>query len=132
MARPPSRYPTELELQVLKILWRDGESSVMSVRDALAEDEDRDIARTSVVTTLNIMADKRLVHRRQRGRAYLFSAALTQEEVSRGMLGDLLDRVFDGSAEALLLNLLDSEHVNDEQHHALRRLINRKRRGGQK
>ena len=130
MARPPSRYPTELELQVLQILWQVGESSVMSVRDTLAEDCDRDIARTSVVTTLNVMADKGLVHRRQEGRAYLFSHAVTQEEVSQGMLGDLLDRVFDGSAEALLLNLLDSDHVDDEEHRALRRLINRKRRGG--
>ena len=132
MARPPSRYPTELELQVLQILWHAGESSVMSVRDALAEERDRDIARTSVVTTLNVMADKGLVHRRQQGRAYLFSHAVTQDEVSQGMLGDLLDRVFDGSAEALMLNLLDSEHVNDEEHRALRRLINRKRRGGKK
>lgn len=130
MARPSSRYPTELELQVLKILWRDGESSVMRVRDALADDEGRDIARTSVVTTLNIMTDKQLVARRQEGRAYLFQAAVTQEGISQGMLGDLLDRVFDGSAESLLLNLLDSEHVDEAEHQALRRLINRKRRGG--
>lgn len=131
MARPPSRYPTELELQVLQILWQQGESSVMSVRDALAEERDRNIARTSVVTTLNVMADKGLVRRRQQGRAYLFSHAVTQDEVSKGMLGDLLDRVFDGSAEALLLNLLDSEHVDDEEHRALRRVINRERREGE-
>ena len=129
MARPASRFPTELELQVLQLLWQLGESSVMSVRDALAEQCDRDIARTSVVTTLNVMTDKGLVHRRQEGRAYLFSYAVTQEETSQGMLGDLIDRVFDGSAEALLLNLLDSEHVDDDEHRALRRLINRKRKG---
>lgn len=129
MARPASRFPTELELQVLQLLWQLGESSVMSVRDALAEQCDRDIARTSVVTTLNVMTDKGLVHRRQEGRAYLFSHAVTQEETSQGMLGDLIDRVFDGSAEALLLNLLDSEHVDDDEHRALRRLINRKRKG---
>jgi len=129
MARPASRFPTELELQVLQLLWQLGESSVMSVRDALAEQCDRDIARTSVVTTLNVMTDKGLVHRRQEGRAYLFSHAVTQEETSQGMLGDLIDRVFEGSAEALLLNLLDSEHVDDDEHRALRRLINRKRKG---
>ena len=129
MARPASRFPTELELQVLQLLWQLGESSVMSVRDALAEQCDRDIARTSVVTTLNVMTDKGLVHRRQEGRAYLFSHAVTQEETSQGMLGDLIDRVFDGSAEALLLNLLDSEHVDDDEHRSLRRLINRKRKG---
>lgn len=132
MARPPSRYPTELELQVLQILWQVGESSAMIVRDALAENRDRDIARTSVVTTLNVMADKGLLRRRQQGRAYLYSPMVTQDEVSQGMLGDLLDRVFDGSAEALLLNLLDSEHVDDEEHRALRRVINRKRREGGK
>ena len=54
MARPASRFPTEFELQVLQLLWQLGESSVMSVRDALAEQCDRDIARTSVVTTLNV------------------------------------------------------------------------------
>ena len=130
MARPPSRYPTELELQVLQILWQVGESSVMTLRDALAKERGRDIARTSVVTTLNVMTDKGLVDRRQQGRACLFSHAVTQADVSQGMLGDLLNRVFNGSAEALVLNLLESEHVDDEEHRALRRLINRKRNGG--
>ena len=132
MARPASRYPTELELQVLKILWRDGECPAMDVRDSLAEERGRDIARTSVITTLNVMVDKGLVNRRQKGRAHLFSPAVSQDEVSQGMLGDLLDRVFDGSAEALLLNLLESEHVDEDEHRALRRLINRKRREGEK
>lgn len=129
MARPASKYPTELELQILKILWRDGESSVQHVRSALADEAARDIARTSVVTTLNIMTDKELVERTQRGKAYYFTALITQADVSRGMLSDILDRVFDGSAEALVLNLLESEHVDDDEHRALRRLINRKRRG---
>lgn len=129
MARPASRYPTELELQILKILWRDGEASVQHVRSALADEVARDIARTSVVTTLNIMTDKELVLRVQRGKAYYFTAAITQGDVSQGMLSDLVDRLFDGSAEALVLNLLETEHVDDDEHRALRRLINRKRRG---
>lgn len=132
MPRPGSRHPTELELQILKILWREGECSVQQAREALASDEGRELARTSVVTTLNIMTDKQLVHRRQHGKAYFFKPAATQDDVSRNMLGDLLDRVFDGSAEALVLNLLQSEHVDDEEHLALRRLINRKRQSGEK
>jgi predicted transcriptional regulator len=74
------------------------------------------------------MTDKRLVRRRQKGRAYLFTAAANQKDVSQGMLGDLLDRVFDGSAEALLLNLLESEQVSDEDHRELRRIINRRQK----
>lgn len=130
MARPVSRHPTELELQILKILWRLGQSSAQSVRAALADDEDRELARTTVVTTLNIMNDKGLVSRELSGKAYLFSPAVQKKEVSQGMLGDLLSRVFDGSAEALLLNLLESEHVSDDEHRQLRKVINRRRMEG--
>lgn len=129
MARPPSRFPTELELQILKLFWRDGSLSVRQVREALAAEQDRDLAHTTVVTTLNTMADKGLLDREQVGKAYLFSAKVSEQEISQGMLGDVLNRVFDGSAEALLLNLLESEQVGEEEHRALRRLINRKRRG---
>jgi BlaI family penicillinase repressor len=129
MSRPTSKHPTELELQILKILWRDGTSSVQHVRGALAADQGRDLARTSVVTTLNIMTEKELVAREQRGKANFFTAFVEHADVSQGMLADLLNRVFDGSAEALVLNLLESEEVDADEHQALRRLINRKRGG---
>ena len=129
MARPPSRFPTEFELQILKFFWRDGALSVRQVRETLAAEQDRDLAHTTVVTTLNTMTDKGLLDRKQDGKAYRFTASVDQQDISQGMLGDLLDRVFDGSAEALLLNLLDSEHIDKEEHLALRRLINSKRRG---
>lgn len=131
MARPASRFPTELELQILKILWRKGPLLVRQVRDALAEEQNRDLAHTSVVTTLHTMTDKGLLHRRQQGKAYRFSARVQEQQVSQNMLNDLLDRVFDGSAEALLLNLLESEHVSDAEHRELRRIINRRKKGSQ-
>ena len=131
MARPASRFPTELELQILKILWRNGPASVREIRESLAQDERRELAHTTVVTVLHTMTDKGLLRREQNGKAYTFSARVSEDAVSKGMLDDLLNRVFDGSAEALLLNLLDSEHIDDDEHRALRRLINRHRRQGE-
>ena len=132
MARRASRFPTELELQILKILWRDGPSSVREIREALAENEGRELAHTTVVTILHTMTDKKLVDRKRvNAKAYNFSARVAEQAISSGMLGDLVDRVFDGSAAALVLNLLESEQVSDEEHQELRRLINRRRKGGE-
>lgn len=128
MARPASRYPTELELQILKILWEQSAATAQQVRSELATAYDRTLARTSVVTTLNVMVDKQIVDRQQQGKAYVFTPRVTEQEICSGMLGDLLQRVFDGSAEALVLNLLDSEQISDAEHEALRRLINERDR----
>ncbi len=132
MARQPSRFPTELELQLLKILWKDSPLSVREIREALAENEQRELAHTTVVTILHKMTDKKLVDReRVNGKTYNFSARVTEQAVSSRMLDDLLNRVFDGSVSALVLNLLESERVGDEERRELRRLINRRRQGGE-
>ena len=132
MARPAAKFPTEQELRILKIMWKSGPLTVREVREALAEQEDIELAHTTVVTTLHTMTDKGLLSREQEGKAYRFSARVSEDSVSQGMLGDLLERVFDGSAKALLLNLLDSEHVDAKEHAALKQLINRQRRGNKK
>ena len=129
MARPLSRFPTEMELQILKILWRGGPLSVREVRDALADDAGRDLAHTTVVTTLNTMTSKRYVKRRQEGKSYVFEARIAEGQVSRGMLADLVDRVFDGSAVSLLLNLIESERIDAEEYETLRRIIAQKAKG---
>ena len=129
MARPLSRFPTEMELQILKILWRGGPLSVREVRDALAGDAGRDLAHTTVVTTLNTMTSKRYVKRRQVGKSYVFEARIAEGHVSQGMLADLVDRVFDGSAVSLLLNLIESERIDAQEYETLRRIIDQKAKG---
>ena len=77
------------------------------------------------------MTDKQLVIREQvNAKAYSFEARVQEGDVSRGMVEDLLSRVFDGSASALLLSLLDTGQVSDDEHRELRRLINRRKREG--
>ena len=127
MARPKSEHPTELELMILKILWGSSPLPVREIRRRLAADG-RDIAHTSVITTLNIMVRKRSLKRAKKGNAFLFAPSVSQEGVSGRMLGDVVRRVFDGSAKAVVVALLESSDVDADELLELRRYINRKAR----
>ena len=130
MVRPASEYPTELELQILKVLWaRKAALTVREIRDALAAGG-RDLAHTSVITTLGTMVDKGQVEKLppEQGKALRFSPLRSEAEVARGMLGDLVDRVFDGSAAAVMLSLFDVSELDDEELQRLRKLFNKKMR----
>jgi BlaI family transcriptional regulator, penicillinase repressor len=124
MTRKARPLPAELELRILKILWREGPLRVRDVRRLLAEDG-RDLAHTTVVTTLNTMVEKQFAERTQQGNAYIFEARVSEDDVSHGMLSEFVNRVFDGSAMSLLLNLIDSEQIDADEFTELRRLINR-------
>jgi len=127
VARRASAHPTELELLILKVLWRKAPLPVREIRQALA-DEGRDLAHTTVITTLNLMTRKRYVKRSMAGKACLFEPRVTREQVSRGMLGDLVDRVFDGSAAAVVLSLFDSARIKPGELDELRQLLKHKRK----
>ncbi len=125
MARPASRHPTELELLILKILWRRSPRLARDVRTAL-EDEGRTLAKTSVITTLNTMVDKQYLTRKKQRNSFLFSPRLDEETVSEQVLSDVVDLVFDGSTSAVLLKLFDVKTLDAQELKELRRIINRK------
>ncbi len=125
MPERPTQYPTELELMILKILWEESPLPVRDVRTRLSE-QGRDLAHTSVITTLNTMCDKKQLRRKKDGKAFLFSPRIKQERVSQSMLGDIVDRVFDGSASALMLSLFDRSEIDAEEVRELRRLLDQK------
>ena len=125
MARARAEHPTELELLILKILWEQAPLPVRDIRNRLAE-QGRDLAHTSVITTLNKMFVKKQLRRTKQGNAFLFSPRVDREAVSRQMLGDIVDRVFDGSASAVMLSLFDCSRIDEEDVKELRRLFNRK------
>jgi len=124
MARHPSKYPTELELEILKVLWRDGESSVRHVKQALKSF--RKLAHTSVMTMMTIMTEKRYLKRRRKSNYYMYKPLITQETITSGMLGDIVDRVFEGSAMAAMVNLLETGDIDESELAELRKLIRRK------
>jgi BlaI family penicillinase repressor len=128
MARPASTYPTALELQILKVLWQQSPLFARDVQQSLAADG-RELAKTSVITTLNTMVAKKYLERRKQGNSFLFSPRISAAEVSERVLGDVLDRVFDGSTSAVLLKLFDVTSVNDAELKQLRRIIDRKLNG---
>jgi len=129
MARPASEYPTELELQILKLLWEDSPRTVREIRDGLAENG-RDLAHTSVITSMGTMVEKGQLEKLppESGKAFRFAPLIEQEDVSKGMLGDLVDRVFDGSTETLMLNLFDLQDLEEAEIKRLRKLLNQKLR----
>ncbi|MFK7768988.1 MAG: BlaI/MecI/CopY family transcriptional regulator [Mariniblastus sp.] len=125
MARPASEFPTEFELEVLKVLWKSSPQTVRDIRDRMAE-SGRDSAHTSVITMLNIMVDKGYLDKKKDGKSYLFWPIVTEPDVSQKMLGDMVSRVFDGSAQRLVLNLIDGEDIEEQELLELRKLINQK------
>ncbi|MFM9962441.1 MAG: BlaI/MecI/CopY family transcriptional regulator [Planctomycetaceae bacterium] len=125
MPRPVSKYPTDLELQILKVLWQQSPLLARDVQAALGEGG-RELAKTSVITTLNTMVGKKYLKRKLQGNMYLFSPRISEDQVSNRMLVDVVDRVFDGSASAVLMKLFDVKEIDTDELRELRTLINRK------
>jgi BlaI family penicillinase repressor len=124
MARPRSQHPTELELQIIKIIWRDGPSNVRHVRDELSAW--RELAYTSVMTIMNIMADKGYLRRVKQGPSFTYHPRVTERTTTRKMLMDVVDRAFDGSAAAAIEAVLDGADIGAEERELLRGLMQRK------
>lgn len=125
MVRARSEHPTELELLILKVLWDQAPLPVRDIRQRLAE-QGRDLAHTTVITTLNTMFAKQFLKRTKRNNAFWFSPRVSRDEISSQMLGDVVNRVFEGSASAVVLKLFDCSEINADEIRELRRLLNRK------
>lgn len=121
MPRPKHEHPTPGELEVLRILW---DRSPLSVRDVMeALNERRPRAYTSVMSLLNVMTDKGLVTRKAAGRAFVYSARATRKRTMRRLLGDLLGRAFEGSAELMVAHLLEEANPSADELAAIRDAI---------
>jgi BlaI family transcriptional regulator, penicillinase repressor len=121
MARPGSEHPTPAELEVLQVLWDRGPATVREVLEILNGRKAR--AYTSVMSLLNVMAEKGLVERQPKGRAFLYSPAQAREATLSGMVGDLLERAFSGSANALVTHLLAEAQPTQRELDEIRKLI---------
>lgn len=132
MARPTSPNPTQLELEILKIIWRSGPASVRQVRDALAT-AGRPLAYTSVMTIMNIMARKKYLRRGKAGgsgvsAAFTYAARIQEKPTLGRMLRDLVDRVFNGSTAAVMQNLLATSDLDPDELAKLRAMVDEKTR----
>ena len=128
MPEPTLPRPTDAELEILKVLWRRGPSTVREVFDVLSET--KQTGYTTVLKFMQIMAEKGLVRRDETARAHLYEAALAEEETQRQLVGDLLQRAFDGSAKKLVLQALSSERASSAELDEIRRMLDELERGG--
>ena len=125
MPRTVSKYPTELELQILKVLWQQSPLLAREVQAALGE-EGRELAKTSVITTLNTMVGKKYLKRKKQRNMYLFTPCISECQVGNRVLVDVVDRIFDGSASSVMMKLFDVKDLDADELRELRSLINRK------
>ena len=125
MPRPRHEHPTPGELEVLKILWDRGPSTVRQVMEVLNETRRR--AYTSVMSLLGVMTEKGLLTREPKGRAFLYRAKVGRDKTLGEMVEDLLGRAFEGSASALVARLLDQYSPSPEELEEIRKTLEKYR-----
>jgi BlaI family transcriptional regulator, penicillinase repressor len=112
---------TKLELQIMQVIWKLGASSVTAVQAGL----EQQLAYTTVQTMLNILHRKGKLKRRLNGRAYLYSATVTEANASGHAVRDLIDRMFGGSSEELVMSLIKTRQIDPEKIVELTRRLER-------
>jgi BlaI family transcriptional regulator, penicillinase repressor len=122
MANQPSQKPTASELEILRVLWERGPSTVRDVHDALSSK--KPVGYTSVLKLMQIMTAKGTVRRNEEQRAHVYEAVQPAEKTKRQLAADVLQRVFDGSASELLMHALAGRKTSREELEELRRLLN--------
>jgi predicted transcriptional regulator len=121
MAREKKQYPTEKELAILKVLWSRGPSTVRQVNDQIGQTH-----KTGYTTTLKlmqIMTDKGLLTRDDTPFKHIYKPAVSEEITQQQIVANMLDTVFAGSAEKLVMRALDTRQVSPEELKKIRQLL---------
>ena len=111
MPTPEKSTLTKLELQIMQAIWRLGPSNVAAVQQALSQE----LAYTTVQTMLNILERKGKLKRTLRGRAFVYAATVSEAKASTHAVRDLVDRMFGGSSEDLVMSLLKSRQIDPQK-----------------
>ena len=121
MTRQKSRRLTDLELEVMHVVWELERGTVRQVHEVLGER--RKIAYTTVMTMMNILEEKEYLKRSKQGRAYVYEPVRPKEEVLKSMVDDFVSRVFEGSAKPLVLGLLKDRKLSKRELEEIGRMI---------
>ena len=119
MARSKSENLTPLELEIMHVLWAEGPANVQTVQQHLQ----RDLAYTTVQTMLNILHRKGKVKRTLKDRAYLYRPVVSRSQVVGQHMSDIVDRLFGGSAESLVMSLIETKHLTPKKLARLHKLL---------
>jgi BlaI family transcriptional regulator, penicillinase repressor len=119
--------PTAGELEILRVLWERGPSTVREIHETLSKT--RDVGYTTVLKLLQIMTAKGTVRRNEEQRAHVYEACQPAEATKRDLAGDVLQRVFAGSASDLMMHALEGRRTSRHELEELRRLLDEHERG---
>ena len=119
MARRKTEHLTPLELEIMDVLWETGPANVQTVQQKLK----RQLAYTTVQTMLNILQRKDRVRRTLKDRAYFYRPMVSRSHVTREHMSDIVDRLFGGSAESLVMSLVETKHLTPKAMARLQRLL---------
>ena len=126
--RPRSKTLTGQELEIMKLVWEREQATVRDVYEALLEK--RKVAYTTVMTMMKILEQKGYLKKSQEDRAYVYRAAQPKRQVIGAMVRDFINRVFNGSAEPLLVHLVEEHHLTQKDLEEIARLRTKQSRGG--
>jgi BlaI family transcriptional regulator, penicillinase repressor len=122
MARPPAKELTERELEIMHVAWQHGKLTAAEIREHLAA-AGRELAYTTVATLVRILADKGFLKQTNRTRPFVYRPVRSFEDVSRRIVGDLVDRVFRGSHTELLVQLMETDRLTPKERAALEQIV---------
>ena len=123
--RPRAKTLTPQELELMKIIWRRRSATVRDVYEELLER--RKIAYTTVMTTLKTLEQKGYLRATPQDRAYVYQPTRAKSQVIKGMVREFVDRVFNGSAEPLLVHLIEDNQLSESELREISRMSRRKR-----
>jgi BlaI family penicillinase repressor len=124
--RPAKATLTDQELEIMKVVWDLNQATVRDIYEKLLEH--RRIAYTTVMTMMKILEEKGHLTKNQDDRAHLYRPAQPKHAVLQGMVREFVNRVFNGSAEPLLLHLVEDDKISNEDLAEITRLVKASRR----
>ncbi len=113
--------PSEAEFGILTVLWQRGPATVREVHEALA----KNTGYTSTLKQMQVMHERGLLRRSEEFRSHVYEAAITREEAQARFAGDLMNRVFEGSARNLVLGALTAQRASAEDLEEIGRILDR-------
>ena len=120
MARRKSPTLTEVELELMDVLWKKGSATVGEIVEALPDER---LAYSSVLTMMRILEQKGYVKHEKESRAFVYQPVVDRQQAQKNVIGYLLKRFFNNSPELLVVNLLEHEEVGADEIKRLKRLI---------
>ncbi len=122
MARPKANELTERELEVMQVFWEHGEQSAQDVKKRMAK-AGRKLAYTTVATLIKILSEKSYIEQTNEKRPFTFKPSRSFEDVSGNIVGELIEKVFGGSREQLLIRMMKQKRLSKKERQLLEAIL---------